>query len=105
MDIQPSDICAPQPQRAQRAPDKKVAECRAAVPTSATLARQARVISTFLDLRSRCITLLACRCASPAVMSSATWRPCRRQLSSEPRSPESAARRSPPCRGWEAGFQ
>ena len=77
-------------------PDRKVAECRAAVPTSASLARHSRVSSTFLDFKSRCITLLACKCASPAAMSSATCRPHCRHLSSVLRSPDSAARRSPP---------
>lgn len=55
-----------------------------------------------------CMTLCECRYAIPAAMSTATCLPCRRQLSESAASPDSAARRSPPCRGggwqrWMAG--
>ena len=40
------------PPAAAAAPDRNVAECRAAAPTSATFARHSLVSSTFLDLRS-----------------------------------------------------
>jgi hypothetical protein len=54
--------------------------------------------STFLDLRSLCMTLLRCRKTRPRTTSSATSRPFRYQ----PSSPSSASaviacRRSPPC--------